>query len=274
MNAIPFHSVAASVPLCCPLSYQPAFIKPHGTVTAGNASFLTDGASAALIMSEEKALQLGYKPRTLFKDFVFVSQDPKEQLLLGPAYAIAKILKRNNLTIADVGVWELHEAFAGQVLANLRALDSDSFAKEYMNLPGKVGQVVPVCVPVHVLCVCLLAVCMQAGWSHRGHLQLCRVSDPRREDEHAGRLAVHRPSVRCHWCASDHDRVEPHGARGREVRSPGCMCCRWPSRRHAAGAVLDPWLSLTTRLKPPLHIDHHPTPRDCVFRSWCALKAR
>ena len=53
---------------------QPAFIKPHGTVTAGNASFLTDGASAALLMSEEKAKQLGYKPRTVFKDFVFVSQ--------------------------------------------------------------------------------------------------------------------------------------------------------------------------------------------------------
>ena len=89
-------------------------------------------------------------------------QDPKEQLLLGPAYAIAKILKRNNLTIADVGVWELHEAFAGQVLANLRALDSDSFAKEYMNLPGKVGQV-----RAHRLCLHGEGLLFVAGFGRR-----------------------------------------------------------------------------------------------------------
>lgn len=68
-------------------------------------------------------------------------QDPKEQLLLGPAYAIAKILKRNNLTIADVGVWELHEAFAGQVLANLNALNSESFAKDGLKVSAKIGEV-------------------------------------------------------------------------------------------------------------------------------------
>jgi hypothetical protein len=70
-----------------------------------------------------------------------VLQDPKEQLLLGPAYAIAKILKRNNLTIADIGVWELHEAFAGQVLANLNALNSDAFAKDSLKLSAKIGEV-------------------------------------------------------------------------------------------------------------------------------------
>lgn len=64
-------------------------------------------------------------------------QDPKEELLLGPSYAIARLLKRNNLTVGDVDVWELHEAFAGQVLANLKALDSDTFAQN--NLGGGAG---------------------------------------------------------------------------------------------------------------------------------------
>ena len=60
-----------------------AFVKPHGTITAANASYLTDGASACLIMTEDKALALGLKPKAYFRDYVYVSQDPKEQLLLG-----------------------------------------------------------------------------------------------------------------------------------------------------------------------------------------------
>ncbi|XP_017694734.1 PREDICTED: trifunctional enzyme subunit beta, mitochondrial [Lepidothrix coronata] len=62
---------------------KPAFVKPYGTVTAANSSFLTDGASAILLMSEEKALAMGYKPKAYLRDFVYVSQDPKDQLLLG-----------------------------------------------------------------------------------------------------------------------------------------------------------------------------------------------
>ena len=71
-------------------SLKPAFIKPHGTITAANASFLTDGASAAILMSEEKCLAMGYVPRSIIAHTVFTSQDPKEELLLGPAYAISK----------------------------------------------------------------------------------------------------------------------------------------------------------------------------------------
>lgn len=66
---------------------KPAFIKPHGTVTAANASFLTDGASACLLTTEEKARQMGWTPKAYLRDFVFVSQDPRDQLLLGPAHA-------------------------------------------------------------------------------------------------------------------------------------------------------------------------------------------
>ncbi|XP_076238994.1 mitochondrial trifunctional protein beta subunit [Calliopsis andreniformis] len=118
---------------------KPAFVKPYGTVTAANASFLTDGASAALIMTEEKALQLGLTPKAYLRNFTYVSQDPVDQLLLGPAYAIPKILEKTKLNIKDIGVWEIHEAFAGQILANLKALDSDWFAQNYLGKSKKVG---------------------------------------------------------------------------------------------------------------------------------------
>ena len=98
---------------------KPAFIKPHGTVTAANASFLTDGASACLIMTEEKAKELGLKPKAYLRAYTYVSQDPKDQLLLGPAYATPKVLKMANLGLKDVDVFEYHEAFAGQLLANV-----------------------------------------------------------------------------------------------------------------------------------------------------------
>lgn len=120
---------------------KPAFIKEHGTVTAANASYLTDGASACLIMTEEKAKQLGLKPKAYLRNFTYVAQDPKDQLLLGPAYATPKILESAGLTLKDIDVFEFHEAFAGQILANLKALDSDWFAKTYMGRKEKVGSI-------------------------------------------------------------------------------------------------------------------------------------
>ncbi|DAZ99648.1 TPA: hypothetical protein N0F65_001885 [Lagenidium giganteum] len=124
-------------------SLKPAFIKPHGTHTAANSSFLTDGAAATLIMSEEKALELGYKPKSVLKDWLFVGVDPFNELLLGPAYGIQKILAKNKLKIDDIDYFEVHEAFAGQVLANLRALESDKFSKELFGLDKAVGRVDP-----------------------------------------------------------------------------------------------------------------------------------
>ncbi|KAF8787686.1 trifunctional enzyme subunit beta, mitochondrial-like [Argiope bruennichi] len=118
---------------------KPAFIRPHGTVTAANASFLTDGASACLLMTEEKALSLGLKPKAYLRDFVYTSQDPKDQLLLGPTYSTAKIMDKTGLTLKDIDVFEFHEAFAGQILANFKAMDSDWFAQNYMNRKQKVG---------------------------------------------------------------------------------------------------------------------------------------
>jgi len=119
---------------------KPAFVKPYGTVTAGNASFLTDGASAVLIMTEEKAKALGLRPMAYLHSYVFVAQDPKEQLLLGPTYATEKLLTRNNLTLKDISVFEFHEAFAGQILANLNALDSEEWCQANMGR-GRVGTI-------------------------------------------------------------------------------------------------------------------------------------
>jgi acetyl-CoA acyltransferase len=106
----------------------PAFIKPHGTITAATASPLTDGASAVLVMSEEKALALGYTPKAYIRAWSYAAVDPFEDLLLGPTYATSQVLREAKLTMGDIGVVEFHEAFAGQVLANLEAMKSQKFA--------------------------------------------------------------------------------------------------------------------------------------------------
>lgn len=119
----------------------PVFVKPFGTITAGNASPLTDGASATLLMSRSAAERFGYEARAVIRDYVYVAQDPGEELLLGPAYAIPKVLNRANLTLDDIDVFELHEAFAGQVLAVLAALASSDFAAEKLGRTKQVGRI-------------------------------------------------------------------------------------------------------------------------------------
>lgn len=120
---------------------SPAFIKPFGTVTAGNSSALTDGASATLIMAEEVAEADGFTPKAALRDYTYVAQDPGTELLLGPAYAIPQVLDEADLSLDDIDVIELHEAFAGQVLAVLEALQSDTFAEEKLNRSTAVGTV-------------------------------------------------------------------------------------------------------------------------------------
>ncbi|MEM6804273.1 MAG: acetyl-CoA C-acyltransferase [Bacteroidota bacterium] len=120
---------------------RPAFDKKFGTLTAANSSFLTDGAAAVLLMSEEKAKELGFIPKAEVVDFVFTGQSLDDELLLGPTYAVSKLLKRNKMTFDDFDVIEFHEAFAGQILSNLRALADDEFAKEHLDREEAVGQV-------------------------------------------------------------------------------------------------------------------------------------
>ena len=120
---------------------KPAFVKPFGNVTAANASYLTDGASATLIMSEEKALALGFKPKAYLREWTFVSCDPFDQMLLGPAFATHKVLNMAGMSLSDFGVIEFHEAFAGQVLSNVTALNSQKFFDDNLGGAPKVGAI-------------------------------------------------------------------------------------------------------------------------------------
>ncbi|HNI45302.1 MAG TPA: acetyl-CoA C-acyltransferase, partial [Chitinophagales bacterium] len=122
-------------------SLPPAFTRPDGTLTAANSSFLTDGAAVVLLMSEEKALALGYRPKATIRSFSFTAQNPATDLLLGPAFASPIALERAGLQMQDIGVFEFHEAFAGQILANLACLASDKFAQDYLQRSQKVGEV-------------------------------------------------------------------------------------------------------------------------------------
>lgn len=111
-----------------------------GTLTAGNSSALTDGAAAVVLMSEEAAARYGQTPLAAFSSWSWVGVDPAEQLLIGPAIAMPRALARAGLTLADMDVLEMHEAFAAQVLCVLEALDSADFAAE-RGLSGPMGRI-------------------------------------------------------------------------------------------------------------------------------------
>ncbi len=120
-------------------SLRPAFDRKYGSVTAGNASPLTDGASAVLLMSEERARAEGRDPLGYIRSWAYAALAPSDQLLQGPAFAIPAALDRAGLSMSDIDLWEMHEAFASQVLSNLQWLDSDTFAQEKLGRPKKVG---------------------------------------------------------------------------------------------------------------------------------------
>jgi len=120
-------------------SLKPVFDRKYGTVTAGNSSPLTDGASAVLLMDEEKAKSLGYEPLGYIRSYAYSALDPGTQLLQGPAYAAPVALERAGVSMQDIELWEMHEAFASQVLSNLQALDSDEFARRELGRDRKVG---------------------------------------------------------------------------------------------------------------------------------------
>lgn len=109
---------------------KPAFIKNFGNITAGNSSSLTDGASACLLVNEDGMNQYGLSPKCEIIDYIYYGTQPSNELLLGPAYATSKLLNKHNLTKDDINVFEIHEAFAGQVLANLNALASEKFSEK------------------------------------------------------------------------------------------------------------------------------------------------
>lgn len=118
---------------------KPVFDRKYGTITAGNASPLTDGASAVLLMSEEKAKALGYEPLGYIRSYAYASLAPSDQLLQGPVYAAPVALERAGLSMKDIDLLEVHEAFAAQVLSNLQWWDSDTVARERLGRDKAIG---------------------------------------------------------------------------------------------------------------------------------------
>ena len=120
---------------------KPAFDRDFGLLTAASSSFLTDGGSAVLLMSAAKAKKLGHKSRSILRDWVYAAGDPLEELLAGPALTIPKLLARNKLTVKDIGVWEIHEAFAAQMVANLKLLADRKFIHERVGVDVDLGEI-------------------------------------------------------------------------------------------------------------------------------------
>ena len=120
---------------------RPVFDRKHGTVTAGNSSPLTDGASAVLLMSEERAKAEGYKPLGYIKSYAFAALDPNWQMLMGPSFATPLALDNAKLTLKDIDLIDMHEAFAAQVLSNTQAFESKQFAKDYLNRGKIIGEI-------------------------------------------------------------------------------------------------------------------------------------
>lgn len=120
----------------------PVFDRAHGSVTAGNSSPLTDGASALLLMSEDKAKSLGLAPLGYLRSWAYAALDPDDGLLMGPAYASPIALDRAGLRLADMDLVDMHEAFAAQVLCNTKAFASRRFAEDKLGrTSGPLGEI-------------------------------------------------------------------------------------------------------------------------------------
>jgi acetyl-CoA acyltransferase len=135
-NGIRADSTAAAL-----AKLKPVFDRRYGTLTAGNSSPITDGASAVLLMSEDKARSLGYEPLGYIRSFAYASLDPGTQLLQGPAYAAPVALDRAGLKLSDVDLVEMHEAFGAQIVSNMKAFASRKFAAQELGRSEPLGQI-------------------------------------------------------------------------------------------------------------------------------------
>ena len=122
------------------VALKPVFDRKYGSVTAGNSSPLTDGAASVLLMNEEKAKALGYPTLGIIRSYAYAALDPGEQLLQAPVLAAPVALKRAGLTLKDMDLVEMHEAFAAQVLSNLKGFESQYWA-ERAGFSQPVGEV-------------------------------------------------------------------------------------------------------------------------------------
>lgn len=119
---------------------RPVFDKYNGTVTAGNSSQITDGAVMLLIMEEEKAKALGYHPLGRIKSFAFAGVDPS-RMGLGPAYSTKLVMEKSGMKVSNMQRIEINEAFAAQVIANMKIFESDALSKKYLNLDKALGAI-------------------------------------------------------------------------------------------------------------------------------------
>jgi acetyl-CoA acetyltransferase family protein len=119
---------------------RPVFEPETGVVTAGNSSQISDGAAALLVMSEERASQLGFQPLGAVTGYAYAGCDP-ERMGLGPAYAIAKAEADLGLGLAEADLVEINEAFAAQILAVLRAMKSEKFCRKNLRREQALGEI-------------------------------------------------------------------------------------------------------------------------------------
>ncbi|MGZ5989569.1 MAG: acetyl-CoA C-acetyltransferase [Rhizomicrobium sp.] len=119
---------------------RPAFERPWGKVTPGNSSQITDGASWVILASEDAMRKHNLTPRAKIVDCQWAGLDPSI-MGLGPVLSSAEVLKRQNMTLADIDLWEINEAFAAQVLSCVAAFKDDKFCREVLNLPGAAGAI-------------------------------------------------------------------------------------------------------------------------------------
>ena len=120
---------------------KPVFDKKHGTVTAANSSPLTDGASALLMMREDKAKAMGLDVLGFVRSYAFAAIDPRWQLLMGPSFATPLALDRAGIKLSDLDLVDMHEAFAAQVLSNTQAFESKKFAEERLSRSEAIGEI-------------------------------------------------------------------------------------------------------------------------------------
>lgn len=120
---------------------KPVFDRVHGSVTAANATPLTDGASAVLMMTESRAKALGYTPLGYIRSYAFAAIDVFDDMLMGPSYATPIALDRAGMSLNDLNLIEMHEAFAAQTLANVKMFASKKFAEEKLGRASAIGEI-------------------------------------------------------------------------------------------------------------------------------------
>ncbi len=120
---------------------RPAFDRKYGSVTAANSTPLTDGGAALLLMSEKRAKELGYEPLGYIRSFAFSAIDVHHDMLMGPSYATPMALDKAGISLSDLTLIDMHEAFAAQTLSNVKMFASNKFTRECLGRDKAIGEI-------------------------------------------------------------------------------------------------------------------------------------